>query len=476
MLPSANFRYIALADEIQTSILKGIFSPGEKLPSLRRLHLQTGLSIATVHQAYIELEKRGRVEGKEKSGFYVKSLKKSPLKLPDKHKMKTAPRRVEINELAQSVISDLQSEDLLKLGAAVPSRELMPLKQLSRIMKSIPSGTIQQQISNYEPYTGNTQLRQAISRRMLELGCSVNYQDIITTNGCLDAVSLCLRSVAGPQDTILVESPAFHCFLQLIEDLKMYVIEIPGCPEKGIDPSMFEKTLAANNIKACLLNSNFQNPLGSIIPPKNKKAILDIAQKHRVPIIEDDIYGDLFYGDTRPATFKSMDKTGMVLYCSSFSKALAPGLRIGWTAPGKFKDTLTRLKVNTSISKSGINQIMVAQFINSGAFDRHLRQLRNSLKNQASAMAMAVSTYFPPDTRITFPKGGMCLWIVLNPRIDSLKVYHTAYQKKISILPGIICSSSNQYNNCLRINCGLKWTPQVEKGIQTLGQIIKDFL
>lgn len=473
MTSSTNFRYVALANEIQDSIMKGKFASGEKLPSLRKLHRQMGLSVSTVHQAYIELEKRGRVEAREKSGFYVKALNKSPLCKPIRERGVDKPCRVVVNDLAETIIQDLQSDDVLQLGAAIPSRELMPLKQLSRIMKSIPAADLQNHIANYDLCAGNTELREELSKRMLGFASGISSQDIITTNGCLDAVSLCLRTVANPGDTILVESPAFHCFLQLIEDLKMYVIEIPGCPEEGIDPTVFQKTLASNKIAACLLNSNFQNPIGSVISKQNKSTILKIADTYAVPIIEDDIYGDLFYGDKRPVTFKSMDKNGMVLYCSSFSKTLAPGLRTGWTVPGKFTDAMVRLKLNSAISNPGINPAVVAQFLKSGAYDRHLRQLRNKLKNQASAMAIAVSKHFPADTQITFPKGGMFIWVVLNKKIDSLEVYQRAYQQKISILPGIICSSSSRYNHCLRINCGIKWSPRLETGIKTLGRIIK---
>ncbi|MCK5164703.1 MAG: PLP-dependent aminotransferase family protein [Desulfobacula sp.] len=471
-----NFRYVALADEIQNNILKGIFTPGEKLPSLRKLHNQLGLSVSTVHQAYIELEKRGRVEAKEKSGFYVKALNKNPLSKPVPEKVVTKPCRVVVNDLAETIITDLQCDDILQLGAAIASKELMPLKQLSRIMKSMPADTLQDHFSNYDLCAGNLALREELSKKMLGNACSISTQDIITTNGCLEAVTLCLRAVANPGDTILVESPVFHCFLQLIEDLNLYVIEIPGCPEEGIDPKAFEKTISSNKIKACLLNSNFQNPLGSVMSKENKAAIIHMAQKYNIPIIEDDIYGDLFFGDKRPTTFKSLDKKGMVLYCSSFSKALAPGLRTGWTVPGIFKNTVIRMKLNTAISTPGINQAVVARFVKTGAFDRHLRQLRNKLKNQASAMAIAVSKYFPSDTQITFPKGGMFIWIVLNKKIDSMEIYQRAYQKKISILPGTICSSTDRYKNCLRINCGIKWSQRLEDGIKTIGQIIKNLL
>lgn len=473
---ATNFKYASLADEIEHGIESGIYRAGEKLPSLRKLHLQMGLSIATVHQAYIELERRGTVQAKEKSGFFVKALKQTSLKTPVSPVVNAVPRKVSVNDLAKAILSDLQSDNLLKLGAAVPSKALMPLKQLARLYKSIPSDQIQHQIASYEHYDGLERLRKAISQRMLSMGCRVPASQIITTSGCLEAVAFCLRAVAEPGDTVLVESPVFHCFLQLIEDLNLYVLEIPGSSDKGIDPDAFRKALNENPVKACLLNSNFHNPLGSVVPEENKRRILDIAADCGTVIIEDDIYGDLFFGKNRPETYKSLDTRNQVLYCSSFSKTVAPGLRTGWIAPGSYKDTLSRLKLNTRLSDTAMNQAVVAQFIESGAFDRHLRQLRNHLKNNASAMIMAVSRYFPENTRVSFPKGGMCLWVELDPKIDSLEIYHTACQKNISILPGIICSSSDGFRHCLRLNYGILWSDQVENGIKTLGKLIKEML
>lgn len=470
-----NFRYVALADEMERSILDGTFSPGEKLPSLRKLHGQMGLSVSTIHQAYIELEKRGRVEAREKSGFYIKALKSILLSAPAKDTGSATPCKVAVNNLAKTIVEDLQDDRILPLGAAIPSADLMPLKQLARIMKSIPSQSLQSHISKYDICQGERTLREELSKKMLGISCKVSSDDIVTTGGCMEAVSLCLRAVAGPGDTILVESPVFHCFLQLIEDLNMYVIELPGCPDTGIDPEAFEHALSSNNIKACLLNPNFQNPLGSVMPVENKKAVFQIARRYHIPIIEDDTYGDISYGTKRPTTIKSFDTDGMVLYCSTFSKTLAPGLRTGWAVPGRFQEKVIRLKLNSCISSPSINQLVIAQFLKSGAYDRHLRKLTNHVKNQASAMAIAVSKYFPPETKITFPTGGMFIWIQLHPQIDSMEIYHQAYREKISILPGLICSSTDRFNNCLRINCGQKWTAKINEGIKTLGNIITEY-
>ncbi len=473
MNTSPNFRYVTLADQIQENIAGGMFRPGDRLPSLRKLHTRLGLSITTVHQAYIELEKRGQVEAREKSGFYVRPLSHAPRALPEPVKTRSGPSLVNINSLAQTIISELEREDILQLGAAVYSKELMPLKQLTRIMKSIPAAALGGFFSSYETCAGNQSLRRAIAGRMAGQAGGISHEDIITTNGCLEAVSLCLRAVAGPGDAILVESPVFHCFLQLIEDLNMRVVEIPACPQQGILPQDFKTAVDSGNVAACLLNSNFQNPLGYRMSRHNKAAILKMALKQDIPIIEDDIYGDLYFSGSRPSTYKSMDPKGMVLYCSSVSKTLAPGLRTGWVIPGRFRERVIRSKTATTVSNAGINQEVTARFINTGAYDRHLRTLRNHLKNQASALSMALHNHFPKDIRMTFPKGGMFLWVVLHPDINTMDIFHKAHENNISILPGLICSSSDRYKNCLRLNCGIKWGPKMEQGIACLGKLVK---
>jgi len=472
MTTQTNFRYVALADEIQDSIMAGRYRPGDKLPSLRQLHNRLGLSVTTVHQAYIELEKRGRVEAREKSGFYVSPLRTNPLPLPRKAEGSSLPSKVNINELAETIQADIKAPDILQLGAAVPARDLMPVKQLARIMKSMSMEELEADMGTYDHPAGSPELRRALARHMLGHSSKVFPRDIVTTNGCLEAVSLCLRAVAAPGDTILVESPVFHCFLQLIEDLNLYVLEMPGCPDRGMDPKTFETIVRHNNIKACLLNTNFHNPLGSVMSRQAKKSVLDIADANGLPIIEDDIYGDLYFGTRRPSTFKSLDSKGSVLYCASFSKTLAPGLRAGWTLPGRFREKVIRLKLNTHLACPGIAHRVAARFLETGAYDRHLRRLRNQIKNQASSIAIAIANHFPLDTRVTFPRGGMMIWVELNRAVDTMEVYQKARQHKISILPGRICSSSDRYNHCLRLNCGIKWDTDLEKGLALLGRLI----
>lgn len=469
-----DFHYVRLADDLENRIMGGEFKAGEKLPSIRKLHHQAGLSISTVYQAFVELEKRGAVEARQKSGFYVKPVLHYSLPSPKLKLHRSVPKRVTISGLAGSILEAMSDPGILNLGGAVPDPELLPVKQLARLLKSIPAADLGPYFLNYDCPAGALELREEISKRSFALFRGIDPEKIITTNGCMEAVNLCLRAVGKPGDTILVESPTFHGFLQMIEDLNMYALEVPTDPEKGMDMKAFMRSVEENPVKACLMNPTFQNPLGSLMPRKNRKALVEYLNGKEIPLIEDDVYGDLYFGKTRPSPLKAFDRQGLVLYCSSFSKSLAPGMRVGWTIPGRFLEEVKRIKLNTTLATSRLNQIVIAQFLRSGAYDRHLRRLRNTLKNQVSNMRLAIAGSFPKGTKITSPNGGIVLWVQLDETVDSLALYQEAVKKNISILPGVVCSATKKYNNCIRISCGHPWDSRVEEGVRALGGLLRN--
>lgn len=465
------FMYARLADEFEDKIMNGVFRAGEKLPSIRKLHDRTGMSITTVYQAYIELEKRGYVEPRMKSGFYVRPLLRDILPPPESTVFHAAPRKVGINALVNSIIESMSDPSILHLSSSVPSPELLPHKRLFRSVRS--GGNSKAHIARYEAPAGLWELRRQIAKRMT--GCSVKSpaDGIVITNGCMDAVHLCLRAVAKPGDTIVVESPTFSCFLQLIEDLNMLALDVPADCKNGIHLGALQRALDKNDVRACIFISNFHNPLGYCMSPENKQRLVECLNERDIPIIEDDIYGELYFGKTRPPTLKQFDRKGLVLYCSSFSKTLAPGLRVGWTIPGKFRSAVERFRLNTSIASPSLNQEIISDYLKSGSYERHLRKLRSALRNQMSDTALAVARYFPKGTRMTAPEGGISLWIQLDESVDGLDVYHEAKKRKISIAPGVLCSNSKNYRNFIRVSCGHPWSEEIENAISGLGQIIE---
>ncbi|HEB69624.1 MAG TPA: aminotransferase class I/II-fold pyridoxal phosphate-dependent enzyme [Desulfobulbus sp.] len=467
-----DYHYIKLANTLEKDIVSGRYRAGEKLPSLRKLHASTGRSISTVYQAYIELENRGMVEVREKSGFYARPLLHEILPTPSRGTSPVKPHKVAINTLAAMHQQTINNAKLLPFGAAIPSSALLPHKQLAASIRTVSSQYQNGKCLGYGHPTGEPELQKQIAKRSLDDSVHDSGEEIIITSGCMQAIDLCLRTVARPGDIILVESPTFLCYLQLIEDLNMRILEVPVDSRHGIDPDRIQTILDEHDVRAALFNPNFHNPLGCLMSDENKEKLVEMMNDQGVPIIEDDIYGELYFGDVRPRPLKSYDRRGMVLYCSSFSKTLAPDLRVGWVLPGVFREKVKRLKFNISIASSQLNQLVIADFLSTGAYDRHLRKMRNALKKQTTDTALAISRSFPTGTKISTPKGGYTLWVELPPGIDSLKLWSRAGKENISIFPGALCSGTDQYRNYIRISCGFPFTEELEQGINKLGCLV----
>lgn len=472
---SKAFRYVRLADELESKIRQGIYRVGEKLPSIRKLRARTGLSISTVYQTYIELEKRGLVEPRVKSGYFVKPRRDHLMAVPKARPAKVAPTRVAINDLTRTILSTLNDPCMMQFGGGAPAPELLPHRQLLQTLRGGGGRHLEAALTQYQPVEGLQTLRRQVAQRML--GCSQEtvLEEMTITNGCMEAVSLCLRAVAKAGDTVIVESPTFHCLLQLIEDLGMYALELAADPRAGIDLKNLKQAIGSHRVAACIFISNFQNPLGFALPATEKKALVQMLNKAAIPIIEDDIYGEMYFGEQRPATLKAFDRKGLVLYCSSFSKTLSPGLRVGWTLAGRYTAAVQRIKINTSITTATLNQYILADFLKTGAFDRHLRRLRMALKTQVSNAALAIGRHFPKETYLTNPEGGLLLWAQLPEGADSLRIFNAARQVGITFLPGVINSADpERYRNCLRISCAQPWTDAHEAAMATLGRLITE--
>ncbi|MGD8834720.1 MAG: PLP-dependent aminotransferase family protein [Desulfobacteraceae bacterium] len=472
MEPLTGFRYTRLADKLESQILDGTYRAGDKLPSIRNLRTQTGLSISTIYQTYIELERRGRVEPREKSGYFVKPLLRDLLPVPRISAPHPAPQKININNLAFALIEAMGNPKVLQLGGALVSDEILPLKEIASIVKSAPINLLKENLALYEHYLGYGELRRQIARRMAPFGMEISSDAVVITNGCIEAVALSLQSVTGPGDTVLVESPTFPWFLQLMEDLELNALEIPAHPQFGVDIGTLERAVEKNRVKACIFIPNFNNPLGSLMPDDTKKALVELCTAREIPIIEDDIYGELYFTASRPAPLKAYDKKAMVLYCASFSKNLAPGLRIGWALPGRYLDRFKRRKLNSTISGPGVTQWSAAKFLKNGNYERHLRKLRTRLKNQVGNTALAVARYFPPGTKISAPQGGFTLWVQLDESMDSLQIFREAIAQNIAVLPGIMCASGDTFNNCIRISCGMPYSDSIDRGLQRLANIV----
>ena len=376
--------------------------------------------------------------------------------------------------MMNSVISAISNPYLLPLGSTAADSELMPFKHFSRILKDLSHADMKSMIS-YSLSEGYPELRRQIALRTVGVLEGIAPEDIIITNGCMEAVALSLLAIARPGDTIAIETPTNFGFLQLLQQLGLLVMEVPADPRYGVDLDELENTFRRNTIKACLLIPNFHNPLGALMPEDHKTRLIQLINEYEIAVIEDDISSELHFGGKRPMPLKAFDHQDRVMTCSSFSKTLAPGLRIGWVIPGKqLMEKVQNLKAATTVSTSTLDQYLISQYLSEGAFERHLRRLRNTLKKQVVRTALAIQKHFPSGTRLAIPDGGTLLWVELPPQTDGLTVYRRALDHHIAIIPGVVCSNSGQFKNFIQISCGSPFTEEMERGVVRLGKIVSE--
>ncbi len=464
------FLYEQLATSISKLIDGGTLRPGDRLPSVRKFSKKRGVSVSTVLQAYRHLEDCRLVEARPQSGFYVRPQVRNRPTQPKISAPPLAATEVDVSELVMEVLESIADPDVVPLGAAIPSPDLLPTVKLNRVLATV-ARQAGAEINMYLLPKGYEPLRHEIALRALDWGCNLSSDDFLITCGCLQALSLCLRAVARAGDTVAVESPAYYGVLQLLESLHLKTLEIPTCPRDGIDVEALEHAIAHEPVKACLVNPNFQNPLGSLMPEANKKALVDLCARHEIPLLEDDLYGDLYFEPPRPKSLKAFDRTGNVLHCGSFSKTLAPGYRIGWVAPGRFEKEVRRAKLASTISTAAPLQMALAVFLRKGGYDHHLRTLRRAFAGNLERMTQAIGEYFPEGTRATRPLGGFVLWVELPETVNALDLHRQALKHQISIAPGPIFSTTGQYGHFIRLNGGYPWSDRIEQALQTLGRL-----
>ncbi len=463
--------YEEVAARIGGMIEKGTYRPGERIPSIRDLSRQMRVSINTVMQAYANLENAGMVEARPQSGYYVRSRLLEPEARPASRKTaeQLAPNPVTLSDITFQVMRNIADLSLVPLGGGTPNPDLLPIDKLNRMLGTESRRFRIQSILNTET-AGAKRLRMQIAKRSLESGCSLSPEDIVITSGCREAVTLALQAVCRPGDTVAVASPVYYTFLHTIQWMGLKVLEIPSDPREGMILEVLSYAIRQNPVHACIVISNFNNPLGSLMPDEKKQELVALLAKHEIPLIEDDVYGDLSFGPSRPRTAKAYDEKGLVLLCSSFSKTLAPGYRIGWIVPGRFQQKVERQKALLNIATASPIQLAVAEFLANGGYDHHIRKVRRIYARQAGQMRDAIGRHFPQGTRVTRPEGGFVLWVEMPEKVNALKLYEKALLKGISVAPGPIFTTGDKFKNCVRLNAAF-WSERVEQALEILGEM-----
>ncbi|WP_279222476.1 PLP-dependent aminotransferase family protein [Stutzerimonas kunmingensis] len=464
--------YQRIAQQLAEDIRRGVYRPGERVPSVRKMSRQLSVSHATVLQAYANLEDQGMIRARPQSGFYVHQTPVLTAPTPDIAQVER-PKLVTRSSIINQVLSESRREGLIPLGAAVPHVDYLPVRalhqQLAKVTRFHSPRAFSYMFSpGYEP------LRRQVAIRMRDAGVVVDSSEIVITHGCVDALQMSLRVLTKPGDLIAAESPTYYGLLQLADLLGLKVIEIPSDPDIGMSLEALQLAAGQWPIKALVLTARLSNPLGVSMPDHRQKQLLSLAARFDIQIVEDDIYGELMFDQGQYKALKSNDRDGRVIYCSSFSKTLSPGVRIGWVIAGRHQAEIERLQTFSTHSACSVTQMGVAAYLENGGYDRHLRAIRQEYRKNLSAFQLAVQRYFPEGTQMTRPKGNFILWVSLPVRVNTQDLHVRALERGISIAPGLIFSNTEQFNHCIRLNCGLPWNNETERALRTLGQLASE--
>ncbi|MGV3659708.1 MAG: PLP-dependent aminotransferase family protein [Prosthecobacter sp.] len=468
--PNPQPLYTQVADAVAKLIGDGTLRPGERTPSLRAVCNQHGVSMSTAVQAFVELESRGLVEPRHKSGFFVKQP--APQMRAELPKPPRVPMAGSLGNLHASLFDAVASENVIALGGAVPGADILPTVKLNRMLAEKARHAGARGVA-YDLPPGSEVLRRQISKRMARGGAIVAPAEIITTCGATEALMLCLRAVTRPGDVVAVESPTYFGILHVLEALSLRALEIPADPEHGMRLDVLQRVLQKQRVNACIALPAFSNPLGASMPDEAKQRLVAMLKEREIPLIEDDVFGALPFGPKRSRSCKAFDDAGLVLFCSSFSKTLAPGYRVGWVAPGRYYHAVRMAKLTHTLATATLPELAIAGFLAEGGYDHWLRSVRVIYKDNVTQMRRAILAEFPPGTTVTDPKGGFLLWVTMPPKVDALELYDRALAKGISIAPGHMFSPGQRHTNCIRISCGERWSPRIAGAIGTLGMLAK---
>ena len=469
----AEFLYSQVVDLVSDQVRSGVLRPGDRLPSLRRMSNKLKVSVPTVRQAYLELERRGRVEARPKSGYFIQAQRQNRLV---KVGCKTCkPMKVSCRKLIDRVYDGIHTPGVLPLGIANPCMAAPAIKTLHRAMKRVMSRA-EERALNYAPTNGEPALKRQIAYRYLNQGGAVDPAEVIITNGGQEALAIALQSIATRGDIIAIESPTYLGLLELIESLGMLVLEIETCPLDGVNLEALERALKAHRIRVCMFSSSVNNPLGCVSSDAYRQRLIELLESHDVPLIEDDVYGELVFAGPRPKPAQFFSRKGQVLTCASFSKTVAPGYRVGWLLPGNYLETAQILKRAISCSSGLLTQMTLSEHLASGDYDRHLKRLIPVLKQNAERMTAAVERSFPADTGISDPKGGSVLWLELPGKVDSAELFDRAIEENISIMPGDVFAAGRRYRNFIRLSFGHPWSDQIDEGMDRLGGLVHEMM
>lgn len=457
--------YTQLAQDIQRRIRSGALPPGARLPTVRELAVQLGVTRLTVHTAYSELQSGGWVEATVGRGTFVSAPSETISVQTDYGRDLSTP----------SILNDMvrlaRLPGMRSLAMADASPDLYPLREFGRALdEALTTGGAA--VLSYTPSQGDPLLRTTLADLLRERGLNAAPDEIVVTSGATQAMSLIGRALARPGDTVLVEQPTYLGLLNVLNAQRLCPIGVP-VDEDGMQVDALEALIKEHQPRFIYTIPAFQNPSGVCLSAERRARLLELAERYRVPVVEDDIYSALVYEGSAPPTIKASDRTGQVLMISSFSKALIPGVRIGYIVAGpQFLDRLVMAKQADDLCSPPLLQRALALFIQHGWLAAHLRRAIPRYRERRDALLTAMARSFPSGIHWTTPRGGLCTWVTLPAGTSVTDLYLAAIERGVGFAPGDVFFIDPPAQPFMRLSFSTLPPELITEAAQILGQLI----
>lgn len=463
--------YLQIARQISEAISSGSLPAGTRLPPERQLARALGVNRSTVLSAYRNLKESGLLEAIVGRGTSVLRPPAAPPDLGGRQPFWEQLFRQETGRAVDAVVRDLlalsERRDVIPMAIGLPSPDHLPLELYRDLLREL-TAEIGPPLLLHCPTEGITPLRERLSQYMEKRGIGCVPSEVLVLAGSQQGLDLIGRTLLEPGDTVIVEEPTYIGALETFRAAGCRMIGVP-CDDEGLCTDMLEPILERHRPKLIYTLPTFQNPSGAVMTLERRRHLVDLAARHRIPIVEDDPYSELRYDGRALPSLKALDRAGLVLYLSTFSKLLFPGLRLGWmAAPAPVIHRLALVKQTVDLHSSTPAQWLLERFIRDGHLEKHVARMRGVYAEKRDRMHHALTRCAPDGFTWRRPDGGFYLWCRLPERVDRSRLLARAAEAGVSFLPGWFCFHQDPGASHLRLNFSNPSPEQIESGIPRL--------
>jgi 2-aminoadipate transaminase len=471
--------YVQIRNQLREQILRGDLPAGTQLPPERALAQSLGVSRTTVVNAYDELEAEGLVKGHVGRGTMVIGaaawMDAHPIAWPA-HFSGLGRRLGQYARGTESLALHLSAQPgVISLALGLPDPALLPPERLQQAWEAVVA-RLGAAAVGVCPVQGTLAVREVIADRMRERGVTVSPEGMGVVNGSQHGLDLLIRLLVEPGDTVLVETPTYFGALQCLQAWGVRLIGVP-VDEEGMDVGRVEFLLARYRPRFIYTVPTYQNPTGVTMSLERRERLLALAKRYQVPIVEDDPFGDLYFHEPPAPPIKAFDQYGHVLYLGTFSKNLAPGLRVGWlVAPGPVIERATLLNRVAELQPNTVGQHLVTEFARRGWLEEQIVLARSAYAAKCQVMHAALQRHRLPGLRWAVPGGGMFLWLHLPEQVDAEDLLAETSQQGVVFLPGALMYPADGPRNVCRLNFSTSNQEAIKQGVTTIVAALRQLL